>query len=539
MDIDNIQIVNLADHVNAAIDKINENFELTRGEFYNLENYFDSDVFIKIGDNISQYYSNINLGDSTTVVIDSNQILEIFANTGIESRLDSVEGGFSSVLQQFTLLEQTYTNSLDSAVATSTAFTNLSTQISNINGVLTSQAQQITDLNSTIVGNISIDSDMIVQAVGGALTDLSTTVQLTDSSVNVLSQQLTDLNSQIELLDSDLNVKLALNSSAIETLTSTTSLNSSGLSALSQSVSTLSVSLENFIQNGIEVTPEQVIAALGDATSDIYTRLNANSEAISVVSEDISTLNTYLAILDSAGALTEITSNAISSLRSEVKAADSGLIQAISSLNTTLTNKIDSDIQTAVNTISNNYVSNGDLTNAIQAARTAISQEIDSDIQTAVNSISNSYVSDGELTNAIQAAKTAISQEIDGDVQTAVNTISNNYVSNGSLTTALQTARTSISQEIDSNITSAVSTLQNSIDELGNATSQYALELNANNYITGIYLSTNGSRSNFSVVTDEFNLVPSTSSGERMSMSASSIKIYDAGNKLRVQLGKL
>ena len=444
----NLQVINLADNINAAIDKMNENFDELR--------FLDSAYFETIFQNF----------EFDSAQVDSAAILAIIGETGLEGRIDSVEGGVTLLSQQYTNLETSY-QSLDSGfTALSTANASLTSSITVLDSSITVLSQDVVDLGVEL-NNLTIDSDLIVNAVGNAVSELTSRIDVNSDGLTVISQDLTSLESRIDGVDSE----FALTATAVSNLTTRVNLNSDEFSAISGRFDSFQVTFQDALDSGIRVNSDDIAAAVGGITGDLYTRIYANSDAIAVVSADVVGLNSKLTLLDSDGALFDVISTADQVLRTEVISRDSdNLAAAKAEFTTALESYIDSDT----------------LASADQTLRTYV-QEQDS--------------------NGLAAAI--------AEFETRLET----YVDSSSFATATESLQTQI-DGIDVN-------------------AQYALELNANNYITGIYLETNGSRSDFTVQADAFNLVPSSPTGERMEMSGSTMTIFDANGNPRVRLGDL
>ena len=73
---------------------------------------------------------------------------------------------------------------------------------------------------------------------------------------------------------------------------------------------------------------------------------------------------------------------------------------------------------------------------------------------------------------------------------------------------------------------SALHQLITSISGDGSASAQYALELNANNHISGIYLNNDGTRSDFSVVANEFKIFNDSSNTSKPAFEVSDGEVY-------------
>lgn len=555
------QIINLADHINAAVDKMNENFELISwtadsdaindiinnyidssviNQFINsdtINNYIDQSSIIEIID--SDFIQSLILSVGIDGTIDSSQFYDILAETGIVARLDSVEGGFVLLAQDFTNLSTSYTN-LDSDVsALSTAYSSLTSQISVLDSGVEVLSQGLVDLEAQFIGGIEIDSATIVQAVGGAITTLETRINANSDEISVVSQSITDLSADLALLDSTLSPLIQANATAISNIVASASANSDELEVLSGRFDSFQVTLQNAIDSGLEIDPDDVAAAVGGITDDLYTRIYVNSDKISVVSADITTLNSKLTLLDSAGALFDVVSGAVSDLRTDVEAADDSNFSALSQLEITLSNKIDSDVQEALTTVSNSYITSGQLTTAIQNATTSLQQEIDGDVQAALTSVSNTYATDGEVTTAIQNATNSLTQTINNTVATAEQTLNTRI-------DAVDSALGEVTVEV-----------------------RYTLNLDANGHVAGIEFNNDGATADMSIIADKFGIVnasdnaikPFTVDGDQillsnatvtgtlnisssttagsMSMTNDLMQIFDAGGNPRVRFGRL
>ena len=540
-----LQIVNLGDHINAGIDKINENFELISwtadsdaiGGVINtyinsdtINNFIDQSQFFSIID--SDYIQSVIINMQIDGNIDSSQVYSIIAETGLVARIDSVENGFILLAQDFTNLQTSYQNQDSNISALSSAYSSLTSQISVLDSGIEVLAQDLVDLEAQFIGGIELDSDTIVQAVGGALSNLETRINANSNEISIVSQAVTDLSADLSILDSNLTSQINVNATAISNLIASASLNSDGIEALSGRFDSFQVTLQNAIDSGLEINPEDVANAVGGITDDLYARIHANSDSISVITQDITSLESKLTLLDSNNALFDVVANAVSDLKAYVEAQDDSNFEAISSLGISLNNKIDSDIQ-SLNTL-----------------------------------LSNSYVQQGDLTTAVQNATESLQQEIDGDIQTALTTVSNTYVTDGEMTTAIQTATTTLSQQIDSDIVSATQSLQTQINGISVEVG-YTLNLDANGHVAGIEFNNDGATADMSIIADKFGIVnasnnaikPFTVDGDQillsnatvtgqlniasssttgsMTMTNDVMKIFDANNNPRVIFGRL
>lgn len=558
-----LQTINLGDHINAAIDKMNENFEL-----------LDSNISALDSDFLLALISEAGLEGT----VDSAAIFAIIAETGLEARIDSTDNGLSLLAQDFTNLETQLTGLNSDFTAVSTAQQSLSSRIdltdssisiisqdltsleaqylaldsnldSSISALATAQStlesridvtdsnvsvlsQSLIDLEAEFQAGIGVDSAQLAQAVSTATQDISSRIDANSDEISIVSQSVTDLSADLTIFDSNLQAQITANADAVSTLVSRVNYNSDELDLLSGSFDSFQVTFQNALDSGIRVNSDDIAAAVGGVTGDLYTRIYANSDAIAVVAQDIVQLESKLTLLDSDGALSDVIATAVSDLRTDVEAADDSNFLAISSLQTTLTNKIDDDIQAALTTVS------------------------------------NTYVTEGELTSAIQTATQSLQQEIDGDVQTALTTVSNTYVTDGEMTQAIQTATTSLSQQIDSDIVSATQSLQTQINGI-DVSVGYTLNLDVNGHVAGIQFNNDGATADMSIIADKFGIVnasnnaikpftvdgdnvllsnatvtgqlniSSTGNGGSMTMTNDVMTIFDSAGNTRVVFGRL
>ena len=155
----NIQLVNLADNVNAAFDKINENFELVAtGAF---------------GGGLDS--ANI------TNVINQEYLSQFTLTTNVD--LTDVEAGIAANAASLLTLHASITQ-------TDSGITVLATQ----------QAETRAQLEGVVLGGI--DSDLLANAIANANTSLVSRIDATDSSISVFAANIDSVNASLILLDS-------------------------------------------------------------------------------------------------------------------------------------------------------------------------------------------------------------------------------------------------------------------------------------------------------------------------------------------------
>lgn len=309
----NIQTVNLADNINAAILKINQNFSLVEtGAFGSVDSaevtsivntILDSDYFISV---INQdYFNQFNINVDT-------------------SYLDSDISANASAI----LTLQSSITSTDSGVA-----------------VL---SQAIIDTNATIDGLVldGVDSDLLANAIADANTTLLSLIEASDSDILVLSGVIDTVNADLQLRDSATNDRIDIQTSATNALTARVTANENGLSAVVGDVTQLGIDLNQLITDGIDLTPEQVTEAIGGALDSLTLRLDADSDKLTLEAAKIVDLNTQLTALDSdTGAQIQAEADARSALSATVALIDGRVTSQADDI-TTLTASVDSDFAT-------------------------------------------------------------------------------------------------------------------------------------------------------------------------------------------------
>ena len=305
-----IQTVNLADNINAAFDKLNENFALVKTGVFNS---VDSNSVTNIVNNI----------------LDSDYFLTVINQ---------------EYLQQFTIDVNVDLTDLENAVAANAAslltlHASVTETDSGITVLATQQASTQAQLEGLVLGGI--DSDLLADAIANANTTLISRIDATDSSISVFGGRIDSVSADLLLLDSATNDRIDLQTSAVSALTSTVNANTSGLSAVVSDVTKLDVDLKAVISDGITLTPEQVTEAIGGALDELTLRLNADSDRLVLEAGKIVNLDTLVRANDSdTGALITAEGNARSALTSRVE-VNEGNISTVQGDITILEGKID------------------------------------------------------------------------------------------------------------------------------------------------------------------------------------------------------
>jgi hypothetical protein len=461
MQMSNIQVVNLADNINAAVLKINQNFDgivtgdiplptptesggVDTGETNNLiNNYLDSSVF----------------NDFMATFLDSNYFLTVINE---------------DYLQQFTI--NTNVNDSDIQANASAIFT-LESRIDNTDsGILVlSQAliQTQASLDSMVLGGI--DSDLLASAIASANTSVISRIEANSDQIVSFAGIIDSVENNLLLFDSDTNERIDINTSAISSLTSRINVNSDGLSVVLESVDSLGLTLDQFIQDGINITPEMIDSAMAGAGDTLTIRMNADSDKLVIEAAKIVELETGLAVVDSdlntrVEALSEAQSELIS--RTEYDSSENR-VTALASDITTLNNNV--------------FVTdeNGNVTTAVAEATSALESQITT---------------------------------VDGKITSVTNQMQDDLIA-----------------KIDSDISQATQTLTALIDSEGNTISTWGIDLVAgtesNPKVAGIKFGNDGTTADFEITADTFKILPTDGTGNGtapFSVTAEGVELSNA-----------
>lgn len=449
----NIQVVNLADNINAAVLKINDNFDgivsgdiplpqpaassgVDTGETNNIiNNYLDSSVF----------------NDFMETFLDSNYFLTVINE---------------DYLQQFTI--NTNVNDSDIQANASAIFT-LESRIDNTDsGILVlSQAliQTQASLDSMVLGGI--DSDLLASAIASANSSFISRIEANSDQITSFAGIIDSVENDLLLINSDTNERIDINTTAISALTSRINVNSDGLSVVLESVDSLGLTLDQFIQDGINITPEMIDSAMAGAGDTLTIRMNADSDKLVIEAAKIVELETGLAVVDSdlntrVEALSEAQSELIS--RTEFDSSENR-VTALASDITTLNNNV--------------FVTdeNGNVTTAVAEAKSALESQITT---------------------------------VDGRITSVTNQMQSDLVA-----------------KIDSDISQATETLTALIDSEGNTIATWGIDLVAgtesNPKVAGIKLGNDGTTADFEITADTFKILPTGADSDDIGVAPFSV----------------
>ena len=334
----NVQVVNLADNINAAILKINQNFagvdagdigggldsaevralitgsdldmggnKVLFGNVYSTESDLPNagtyhGMFAHVHSTGKAYFahagqwveiggSNVSTEDVTNIVnniLDSDYFLSVINE---------------EYLQQFTI--NTDVSYLDSDISANTsAILQLTSQINDSdNGLLAlSQAQSATQAQVDGLVLDGFDSDALVSAVTSANSQVVSRIEANENELSVMSGVIDSVESQLLIIDNDLGLRIDAEATARGELSSTVSSQGGKITTLSQDVTTLDGAV--FIRDPEtgEITSNAITSAVSDLRTEIVQdggliQSALSEERTSITAEidgDIATLNNEL-----------------------------------------------------------------------------------------------------------------------------------------------------------------------------------------------------------------------------------------------------
>ena len=236
----NIQTVNLADNINAAILKINQNFSLVEtGAFGSVDSaevtsivntILDSDYFISV---INQdYFNQFNINVDTSY-LDSDISANASAILTLQSSITSTDSGVAVLSQAIIDTNASLSGLENNFSANASAILALESSIISTDSGVAVLSQAIIDTNAAIDGLVldGVDSDLLANAIADANTTLLSLIEASDSDILVLSGVIDTVNADLQLRDSATNDRIDIQTSATNALTARVTANENGLSA--------------------------------------------------------------------------------------------------------------------------------------------------------------------------------------------------------------------------------------------------------------------------------------------------------------------
>ena len=472
----NIQLINLADNINAAILKINDNFQLV-----------DS--------------SSIDVNELTTIVngiLDSDYFLSVINQ---------------EYLEQFNLsVDVSY---LDSDIAANASgLLQLTSRVDINSDGINSLSQAIIDTNASIENLVldGVDSDLLAAAIANATSTLISRVDANSDEINILSGVIDSVESSLLLANSDLGDLIQINTSGISQLTSRTDVNSDGIVTTISRLDSIGLTLDQFIAGGIEFTPEQIEAALAAGLEDLYGRLDADSDKLVVEAGKIVELQTDLIILDSdLGARIDAETDARELLAVSV-AYNGGQVTSLSAKTLQLDNAV------FIRDLQGNIT-----TTAVAQATSSLTTQIEA-VDDRVTSVRSELITD--LNAAIDSDIAAVRQEFSA------------FVDSAGTTTALWTLDLLAGTEANPRIAGIKFGNDGATSDFTLTADTFRFVNASNNEVQPFTIDGDEVLLSNARVTGTLD-IGTNQTGARMELTNDFIKIYDDNNIVRVKMGLL
>jgi len=519
-----LQEIHLADNINAAILKINQNFEGLDSAVSNITINIDSA-------DITNIINNVLDSDYFLTVIDSDYIQQLLLDMELNFDDSQVQANATNILELYNRIDIT-----DSGVL-----------------VLASQIQQVeADLaNLTLDG---IDSAFLESAVAGAMSSLTARINVNSDGLTILGEAVDSVSASLVLIDSELgglDGRITGNANAISTLTSRININSDQIDILGQSVDSIRTDLNNIVLDAID--SDLIIDAVAEAQSALSARITVNSDGITSLGSQITTLNANLSAINSdTNERIDLNASAISSVIARVNINSdeiSAIAEATDSLSVSLDQILDengnviispADVEAAAaDAFSQVYarieadsarltVMSGRV-DSFQTELLATQGDLDAEIlatglarQQLENRIS---INSDTITNVsslvTELDSTLLVRDAEGNVTStahagAVEDLRTEVVAeDGLIQSALSSFETTIEAMIDSSRAAITTDYQTYVDNAtGNTTASWRLNVEAGDttdpYVAGIELSNNSQVADLVITADTFKLVTPT-----------------------------
>ena len=310
------------------------------------------------------------------------------------------------------------------------------------------------------------------------------------------------------------------------------------------------------VLNGID--EDLLASAIANANTTIISRIDANSDGIISFAGVIDSVENDMLLRDSAtNDLIEINTSAISELSSRISVNENGLSAVVGDV-------------TNLNLSLNQLISDG-ITLTPEQITAAIGDTLES-LTIRLDADSAKLVLEAEKIVDLNTQLTALDSETGDLIQAeadARNVLSATVALIDGRVTSQSQDITTLTANVNSDFTRIDNELSVIVDDLGNASAVYALNLDVNNHIAGIRLDNDGSTANFAVTADTFKIInasnneiqPFTVQGNQVKLSNATvtgdldvtksdasgsmnitgnlITISDGSGNPRVKLGKL
>ena len=268
----NMQIINLADNINAAFDKVNENFESLDSAISNLDILDSADV--------------IDIFNEVDIDIDSADITSIVNTILTEDYFLSVIN--EEYLQQFTINTSVDLTDVEAGIAANaSAILLVESSISQTDSGITVLAQQIQETQAQLEGVVvgGIDEDLLAAAITSANSTIVSRIDADSDSLVALSSIVDSVSAELLLLDQTTGQQIQAEADARNALSSTVSLIDGRVTAQSTDITTLSSRVDSDFAE-INQTLQTVVDDQGNASAVYALDLDVNNRIAGIKLEN-------------------------------------------------------------------------------------------------------------------------------------------------------------------------------------------------------------------------------------------------------------
>ena len=267
-----MQTINLADNINAAFDKVNENF-----------------------DSLDSAVSNFSILDSADVIDIFNEVDIDIDSADITSIVNTIltEDYFLSVineeyLQQFTINTSVDLTDVEAGIAANaSAILLVESSISQTDSGITVLAQQIQETQAQLEGVVvgGIDEDLLASAITSANSTIVSRINADSDSLVALSSIVDSVSAELLLLDQTTGQQIQAEADARNALSSTVSLIDGRVTAQSTDITTLSSRVDSDFAE-INQTLQTVVDDQGNASAVYALDLDVNNRIAGIKLEN-------------------------------------------------------------------------------------------------------------------------------------------------------------------------------------------------------------------------------------------------------------
>jgi hypothetical protein len=265
--------------------------------------------------------------------IDSDLVIDVInqQTSGLIGRIDADSDRLVVLSQSFVDLQSNVvlTDDFNTTLLNSTAYTDLQTRIDVDSNRLSIASSNITSLEQTVDGLVltGIDSDLVIDVINEQNAGLIGRIDADSDRLVVLSQSFVDLQSNV-VLTNNFNTTL-LNSTAYTELQTRIDRDSDGLSIVSSDLTSLEQTVSNLALGGID--SDLVVQILNEQNAGLIGRIDADSDRLVVLSQDFTDLQSNVVLTDNFNT-TLVNSTAYEGLTSSIQAVGDSVTAVAGSL---------------------------------------------------------------------------------------------------------------------------------------------------------------------------------------------------------------